>query len=85
MGHANAGIELIPLPLAEDFAYATDRPTYYPARIEPGESGWRVRPLPWLGSADLRSLSAANGFVVLPAGDHRHQAGQPFPVLRFED
>ena len=66
MGYPDAGTELARLPLAEDFAYKTDRPTYYPARIEAGESGWCVRPVPWSGSADLRGLAAANAFVVLP-------------------
>ena len=84
MGHADPGTELARLPLAEDFAYTTDRPTYHPARIETGELGWRVRPVPWFGSADLRGLAAANAFVVFPPGDH-YRAGQTFPVLRFSD
>ena len=81
MGHADAGPKLVPLPLAEDFAYRTDRPTYYPARLEAGDGGWRVRPLPWFGSADLRALCNADALVQFPAGDHRHQAGQVFPVV----
>jgi molybdopterin molybdotransferase len=85
MGHAEAGPRTIQVPLAEDFAYRSDRPTYYPARLEVTDDGWRVRAVPWFGSADLRSLTAANALVVLPAGDHRHQAGQKFPVLTIEE
>lgn len=85
MGYADAGTELVRLPLAEDFAYATDRPTYYPACVESGETGLHARPVPWSGSADLRSLAAADAFVLLPGGDHRHAAGQVFPVLRISD
>ncbi len=71
--------------LAEDFAYRTDRPTYHPARLEVGDGGWRVRAVPWFGSADLRGLLEMDALVVFPAGDHRHKAGTQFPVLRLED
>jgi molybdopterin molybdotransferase len=83
-GHADPGPALATAALAEDFAYRTDRPTYYPARLELAEGGWRVRPVPWHGSPDLRGLAAANAFVVLPPGEHQHRAGQTFPVLRVE-
>jgi molybdopterin molybdotransferase len=83
-GHADAGPPMIQGRLAEDFAYRTDRPTYYPARLELGEQGWRIRPMPWFGSPDLRSLAQAQAFVVFPPGDHRHRAGQEFPVLVVE-
>ncbi len=71
--------------LAEDFAFRTDRPTYHPARLEVDDGGWRVRAVPWFGSADLRGLLAMNALVVFPAGDHHHRAGTRFPVLRLED
>lgn len=83
-GHAEPVARMVPLPLAEDFAYRTDRPTYYPARLEVHEDGWRVRPVPWFGSADLRALCGTNAFVLFPAGDHRHRAGQAYPVLPCE-
>jgi molybdopterin molybdotransferase len=71
--------------LAEDFVYRTDRPTYHPARVEAMDGGWRVRPVPWFGSPDLRGLTRANALVVFPAGDHTHRAGQRFPVLHLGD
>ncbi len=83
-GHAEPGPALVRATLAEDFAFKTGRPTYHPARLEADETGWRVRAVPWLGSPDLRGLTRADAFVVLPAGDHRHRAGQTFPVLRVE-
>ena len=83
-GHADPGPTLVSAVLAEDFAYRTDRPTYHPARLELGDEGWRVRPVPWFGSADLRGLTQANALMVLPPGDHRHRAGQPFDVLSLE-
>jgi molybdopterin molybdotransferase len=83
-GHADPGPLLVPAVLAEDFAYRTDRPTYYPARLERAVAGWQVRPTAWLGSPDLRSVTRANAFVIFPAGDHQHRRGQRFDVLQVE-
>jgi molybdopterin molybdotransferase len=83
-GHPEAGPSMVRAALAEDFAYRTDRPTYHPAALAVDESGWRVRPVPWYGSPDLRGLTRANAFVVFPPGDHRHRAGQVFDVLQTE-
>ncbi len=80
-GHADAGPRLVRAVLAEDFPYRTDRPTYHPARLEDGPDGWRVRIVPWFGSSDLRALTQANAFAVLPVGDHHHRAGQRLDVL----
>lgn len=81
LGHAEPGPTMVPVPLAEDFPYASDRPTYHPARLEVGPAGWLVRPVPWFGSADLRALVPANALVLFPPGNHRHRAGQVLPVL----
>jgi molybdopterin molybdotransferase len=83
-GHAEPGPFVVRAALAEDFPYRTDRPTYHPAVLEAGDSGWRVRAVPWYGSPDLRGLTRANAFAVFPAGDHQHRAGQVFDVLRVE-
>jgi molybdopterin molybdotransferase len=83
-GHAEVGPPTVSAALAEDFPYRTDRPTYHPARLDLTEAGWRVRAVPWFGSADLRALSRANALLVLPAGDHRHPAGQTFSVVRLD-
>jgi molybdopterin molybdotransferase len=84
-GHSDLGPWLVQAVLTEDFAYRTDRPTYHPAWLEAGDLGWRVRPVPWFGSPDLRGLARANAFVVFSPGDHRHQAGQVCTVLKVED
>jgi molybdopterin molybdotransferase len=83
-GHADPGPKMVSAALSEDFAYQTDRPTYHPAWLEAGEQGWRVRPVPWFGSPDLRGLLRANAFLLFPPGTHRHQAGQICPVLQVE-
>jgi molybdopterin molybdotransferase len=79
------GPPFVQASLAEDFAYRTDRPTYHPARLWSTEGRWLVQPVPWFGSPDLRAVAAANAFVVFPEGDHRHGAGETFPVLCVED
>ncbi len=83
-GFKNAGTDLHPAQLAEDFAYRTDRPTYHPAQLEMTPQGWRVKAVPWLGSPDLRGLTNCNCLVLLTPGDHVHCAGQMFPVLHMD-
>jgi molybdopterin molybdotransferase len=74
-----------PAVLVEDWTYRTDRPTFHAARLDLTAEGWRVRAVPWFGSADLRGLTACNSFILLPAGDHVHRAGQSFPVVALDD
>jgi molybdopterin molybdotransferase len=83
-GHADPGPHFVSAVLAEDFAYRTDRPTYHPAHLESTATGWRVRAVPWIGSADLRALTQANALVLFSPGDHRHRAGQVFDALSLE-
>jgi molybdopterin molybdotransferase len=84
LGHAQPGPHLVHAALAEDFAYRTDRPTYYPARLGLEREGWRVCPVPWFGSSDLRGLAQANALILFPPGDHRHRKGQLFSVLSLD-
>jgi molybdopterin molybdotransferase len=83
-GYDDPGTGLVAARLREEFAYRTDRPTYHPAVLEMTSEGWQVRTVPWFGSPDLRGLTKANAFVVFPAGDHLHRAGQVCQVLRVE-
>ncbi|HEY7428834.1 MAG TPA: gephyrin-like molybdotransferase Glp [Gemmataceae bacterium] len=83
-GHADPGPRFVSAVLSEDFAYRTDRPTYHPAYLEMDTARWSVRPVPWIGSADLRALTQANALILFPPGDHRHRTGQTFEVLSLE-
>src|SRR5919204_73512 len=56
-GHAAAGPHTVEAVLGGDFTYNTDRPTYYPVRLETAGTTWQFRPCPWFGSPDLRGLS----------------------------
>ena len=57
------------------------RSTYWPARVDVTEQGWQATPLKWKGSADLKTLSLANGFVVLPAAQAEFAAGELLDTL----
>jgi molybdopterin molybdotransferase len=83
-GFPEAPPVFVPLPLAGEFAYDTDRPTYHPARVELSADGEHVQVVPWLGSPDLRALTAANALVLLSEGRHTYGAGQRLPVLRLD-
>lgn len=76
-GGPGGELEAISMPLAEAIAEANDRPTYRPAKIESGT----VRPLPWAGAPDLRSLANADALLVLPAGESRLDRGMNADVI----
>ncbi len=80
-GHLEAGPRTIRLPLAEGLAESNDRPTYRPAKLELGEGGWSVRPLPCSGSPDLVGLQPADVLLSLPAGDARADRGAIVDVV----
>jgi molybdopterin molybdotransferase len=84
LGHPDPEPRWLRARLVEDFPYRTDRPTYYPACLESGEDGWLVRPLPWGGSWNLRSVADANALVLFPTGEHQFQQGEGLPVLSLE-
>ncbi|HTU89339.1 MAG TPA: gephyrin-like molybdotransferase Glp [Gemmataceae bacterium] len=83
-GHADPGPRFVSAVLSQDFAYRTDRPTYHPAHLEWSAAGWRVRAVPWIGSADLRALTQANALVLFAPGDQRYRAGQVLETLSLD-
>jgi molybdopterin molybdotransferase len=84
-GCSDAGPKWIHAVLTENFTYSTDRPTYHPAWLDPSDDGWRVRVVPWFGSADLRGLTRANALVLLEPGMLEHKAGEKRLVLKIEE
>ena len=77
-GRTDPGPKELRLPLSEPLRAKHDRPTYHPAVIGADS----VRPLPWQGSADLRALLPANGYVVLPVGEVSLTVGEVVTVIR---
>lgn len=70
--------------LAAGFRHRGDRPTYHPARLSAGDgSRMSVTPLTWAGSADLRTVAAADGFAAFPAGDRDYEPGEVVQFLRM--
>lgn len=80
-GHEQAGSRTIKLPVAEAIAETNDRPTYRPAKLEQGETGWSVRALSWTGAPDLVGLQPADALLVLPPGDTRVDRGAIMDVV----
>ncbi len=76
-GRTDPGPKVRRLPLSEPLTAKHDRPTYHPAVIGADS----VRPLPWQGSADLRALLPANGYIVLPPGEVSFAAGDVVKVI----
>lgn len=69
--------------LTEAFEHSADRLTFHPAKFERNHDRPTVRPAPWFGSADLKALTNANGFLVLPEGAANLPAGAIVDVLPF--
>ena len=83
-GHADPEPRRTQLPVVGELHTENDRPTFWPARVELGEAGFRVRPLPWSGAADLRALHTANALLEIPPGEQRFQTGQLATVILLE-
>lgn len=67
--------------LEQDFAYKTDRPTYHPAQARWHKGQYRLRIVPWFGSAHLRALAGTNAFALIGEGEHKLKSGQEMEVL----
>jgi len=77
MGHTEVQNRRLEFPLTKELKANHDRPTYHPAKVV----GNSVEPLPWFGSADLRSLLPVNAFIELPVGPVNWKAGGSVTVL----
>lgn len=60
-----------------------DRITYFPATLHDTPTGLEATPLPWAGSADLRTTASANGLIVLRPGNHTYCAGTQVDCLAW--
>ena len=78
-------VEPVPVlaELESDFQFSDPRPTYLPARLEARGSGWRVNPVDWKGSFDLKSTAVSNALLVLPAGLNQLVRGALVEVIPY--
>jgi molybdopterin molybdotransferase len=67
--------------LTEEHVARGPRPTYHPAWLDHDASGPTVRPVRWVGSADLTATVSANAMALFPAGDRIHRAGEMLDVF----
>ncbi len=70
--------------LAKEHELRDPRPTLWPAIRQAEQGQLRVTPLPWRGSADLRTLGQANCFVYFAEGNRTFAAGEHVPLLELE-
>jgi molybdopterin molybdotransferase len=85
MSNKVPGPRFVDAALAEDVTYRTDRPTFHPARLTIEGGRLVVRPVPWLGSADLRGVAGGNAFLVHEPGEHVRRTGDLVAVLVVDD
>lgn len=82
-GGGATALERVRASLTAEFSHRGDRPTYHPAQLTADGDVWRVDPLRWKGSGDLRTLVGANALACFPAGEKIHAAGESIDVLRL--
>ncbi|MGZ6299549.1 MAG: gephyrin-like molybdotransferase Glp, partial [Candidatus Limnocylindria bacterium] len=58
-----------------------DRRAYLRVIVRPGPDGWDASPAGGQGSAQLRSLAAANALLVVPEGEPAGEAGARYDAI----
>ncbi len=81
MGHRNPEPPLWRARLGARFKRKPGRTHYHLAWIEWGEQTLRATPVRTMGSADVVSMTRANGFIVAPGGAHALEEGAWVDVL----
>lgn len=69
--------------LTDSVVVKGDRPTYFPCRLQLTDDGYQATPVPWGGSADLRSTANANGVCQLKPSSDPYKAGDSVPTLAW--
>ncbi|HCS51420.1 MAG TPA: hypothetical protein DIW81_07470, partial [Planctomycetaceae bacterium] len=62
-----------------------DRPVYYPARITHNDHEFTATPVRWVGSADLRGASEANGMILFTPRDAEYLENEIVDVWTWFD
>ncbi|MEK6191555.1 MAG: gephyrin-like molybdotransferase Glp [Chloroflexota bacterium] len=67
--------------LDEDLRKDPERTAYLRVRLRQTDAGWAARPAGGQLSSQLRALAAANGLLVVPAGETAGRAGQSYETI----
>ena len=67
--------------LTEDVTVKGDRVTWFPMRLQYSPAGLTATPVPWGGSADLRSTADANGMAELNPQTEPYTVGNSVEVI----
>jgi molybdopterin molybdotransferase len=67
--------------LDEDLRKDPERTAYLRVRVRQTDVGWAARPAGGQLSSQLRALAAANGLLVIPAGEPAGRAGLPYETI----
>jgi molybdopterin molybdotransferase len=70
--------------LTTGFEHRGDRETFFPAVATETKGRVEATPLPWQGSADLRSLAAADSLIRFPAGNRNYSAQDTIELLALD-
>lgn len=65
-GQSNIDVPVVRAALAAEFRSTGSRPTFFPSRLTNEQGQTVVAPLPWKGSADLRTVAEANALAFFP-------------------
>ena len=81
LGLAGDGRLHLPVRLEEPLAKDPGRRAYLRVVVRGGPGGWLARGAGGQGSAQLRSLSAANALLVVPEGEPAGEAGRTYDAI----
>jgi molybdopterin molybdotransferase len=80
LGRTDEPLQRLPAVLAVEHTTSGNRPTYFPGRAAQAGDHAIVHPLPWRGSADLRTLTDANALIYFPPGSKTYRANDPVTI-----
>lgn len=81
LGLAGDGRLHVRAALDEDLRKDPERTAYMRVRVRRTDAGWAARPAGGQLSSQLRALAAANGLLVIPAGEPAGRAGYEYETI----
>jgi molybdopterin molybdotransferase len=85
VGLAGDGHRHVSASLDEDVGKDPDRAAYLRVSLRRTDSGWAARPAGGQLSSQLRALAAADGLLVVPAGEPAGRAGATYDTILLTD